>query len=298
MPYSQVSNCCCGTQQFSIPTQGDRDIDVRLDFSFHALKCAEVDFRVEDSKGVAYDDLRVHLVKQPIGADGALMPISDTTEAPACRVFGTMSIKRVTGAMHVAAPRIFSAFGMPFGFPNPGEGSKFNASHTISHLSFGPEYPSMVFPLNGHTATHTEAIAMYQYHVKVVPTVYESLSWRVMDTNQFSASDFTQELVGVSCIVLVACEEADGCGVEYTHWLWVLARQMWEAGSQLPSYLVERGADTTTGRRCITLCLCFCAVICVGVFFRWTHTPATPACGFATTSAPSWCDSWRRGTAC
>ena len=119
--------------------------------------------------------------------------------SPGCRVYGTMSIKRVTGAFYVAAPRMMTPFGM-FG----GQGvelAKFNASHTITHLSFGPMFPNMVFPMDAHTSPHTETVAMYQYHVKVVPTVYESLSGQLMDTNQFSASDFTQELFGVRACV-------------------------------------------------------------------------------------------------
>jgi hypothetical protein len=51
--------------------QGDRDLDVKLDIDFHALKCEQVDFRVEDSKGIAYDDLRVHMTKSPLTAGEA-----------------------------------------------------------------------------------------------------------------------------------------------------------------------------------------------------------------------------------
>ena len=46
--------------------QGDRDLLVTLDIVFHALRCDEVDLRVEDSKGIAYDGLRIHLVKTPV----------------------------------------------------------------------------------------------------------------------------------------------------------------------------------------------------------------------------------------
>ena len=157
--------------------------------------------------------------------------------------------------MHVAAPRIMTPFGMMF--PNP-DGPKFNASHTISHLSFGPEFPNMVFPMNGHACPHTEGIAMYQYHIKVVPTVYESLSGRVMDTNQFSASDFTQELVGVRGWRRRQRTRATRAA----------------ATERRPSFLPP-------------------ATVC-----RRRLATASPVSGFGTTLAPSWCGSWRRGTAC
>lgn len=51
--------------------QGDRDLEVSLDIAFHALKCDEVDFRVEDSKGILYDDMRVHMTKTPVTASAS-----------------------------------------------------------------------------------------------------------------------------------------------------------------------------------------------------------------------------------
>ena len=103
-----------------------------------------------------------------------------------------MTINRVTGAFHVAPPRPAFGFG-GFNFA-PADLSSFNASHTINHLIFGPPFPGQVTPLDKHTvvapATH---VAMYQYHLKVVPTIYERLNGAKLDSDQFSATDFVLE---------------------------------------------------------------------------------------------------------
>jgi hypothetical protein len=40
------------------------------------------------------------------------------------------------------------------------------------------------------------AMAMYQYFVKVVPTVYESLGGNLLNTNQFSVTEYFKPLKG------------------------------------------------------------------------------------------------------
>ena len=82
-----------------------------------------------------------------------------------------------------------------FLFPGLAPGTeKFNATHVIHHLSFGPTFPGQLQPLDGHASAVTQGPAMFQYHVKIVPTLFEPLGGRLVDSNQFSATDFMQDL--------------------------------------------------------------------------------------------------------
>ena len=64
----------------------------------------------------------------------------------------------------------------------------------IHHLSFGPDFPGQVRPLDGHASQMVTGPSMFQYHVKIVPTLFEALGSSLVDSNQFSATDFVQDL--------------------------------------------------------------------------------------------------------
>uniref|UniRef100_A0A8C9FL83 Endoplasmic reticulum-Golgi intermediate compartment protein n=1 Tax=Pavo cristatus TaxID=9049 RepID=A0A8C9FL83_PAVCR len=63
-----------------------------------------------------------------------------------------------------------------------------NMTHYIKHLSFGRDYPGIVNPLDGTDVTAQQASMMFQYFVKVVPTVYMKVDGEVVRTNQFSVT--------------------------------------------------------------------------------------------------------------
>ncbi|RMB95500.1 hypothetical protein DUI87_27609 [Hirundo rustica rustica] len=63
-----------------------------------------------------------------------------------------------------------------------------NMTHYIKHLSFGRDYPGIVNPLDGTAITAQQASMMFQYFVKVVPTVYRKVDGEVVRTNQFSVT--------------------------------------------------------------------------------------------------------------
>lgn len=64
---------------------------------------------------------------------------------------------------------------------------KFNISHTIRSLSFGPKIPGGSNPLDNHQIV-TSSLAQHIYIIQVIPTSYNSGSM-VLNTNQYS---FTQ----------------------------------------------------------------------------------------------------------
>ncbi|XP_078006383.1 endoplasmic reticulum-Golgi intermediate compartment protein 3 isoform X1 [Phascolarctos cinereus] len=63
-----------------------------------------------------------------------------------------------------------------------------NMTHYIRHLSFGEDYPGIVNPLDNTNITAPQASMMFQYFVKVVPTVYMKVNGEVLRTNQFSVT--------------------------------------------------------------------------------------------------------------
>uniref|UniRef100_A0A5F9CIQ0 Endoplasmic reticulum-Golgi intermediate compartment protein n=1 Tax=Oryctolagus cuniculus TaxID=9986 RepID=A0A5F9CIQ0_RABIT len=85
-------------------------------------------------------------------------------------------------ASHDAFPFLLVHDLQSFGLDN------INMTHYIQHLSFGEDYPGIVNPLDHTNVTAPQASMMFQYFVKVVPTVYMKVDGEVLRTNQFSVT--------------------------------------------------------------------------------------------------------------
>uniref|UniRef100_K3WDM7 Endoplasmic reticulum vesicle transporter C-terminal domain-containing protein n=1 Tax=Globisporangium ultimum (strain ATCC 200006 / CBS 805.95 / DAOM BR144) TaxID=431595 RepID=K3WDM7_GLOUD len=96
-----------------------------------------------------------------------------------CRFEGNMLVNRVAGNFHVALGRTFHREGRLVHQFRPGQEMTFNASHIVHSLSFGTPYPGSIGPLDG-TVKITESIGgVFQYFIKVVPTIYSDISSKV-----------------------------------------------------------------------------------------------------------------------
>ncbi|XP_075640947.1 uncharacterized protein LOC142612693 isoform X2 [Castanea sativa] len=62
-------------------------------------------------------------------------------------------------------------------------------SHKITRLSFGDYFPGVVNPLDNVKWTQETPSGMYQYFIKVVPTVYTDVSGHTIQSNQFSVTE-------------------------------------------------------------------------------------------------------------
>ncbi|KAE8715423.1 GDSL esterase/lipase [Hibiscus syriacus] len=62
-------------------------------------------------------------------------------------------------------------------------------SHKINILSFGDSFPGVMNPLDGVQWMQKEPIGMYQYFIKVVPTMYSDVSGHTIESNQFSVTE-------------------------------------------------------------------------------------------------------------
>ncbi|XP_050999570.1 endoplasmic reticulum-Golgi intermediate compartment protein 3 isoform X2 [Acomys russatus] len=110
-----------------------------------------------------------------------------------CRVYGFLEVNKVAGNFHFAPGKSFQQSHVhvhaveihdlqTFGLDN------INMTHYIKHLSFGEDYPGIVNPLDHTNVTAPQASMMFQYFVKVVPTVYMKVDGEVLRTNQFSVT--------------------------------------------------------------------------------------------------------------
>lgn len=86
-----------------------------------------------------------------------------------CRIYGSLEGNKVQGDFHITA----RGHGyMEFGMQAHLDHGRFNFSHHINELSFGPHYPNLLNPLD-KTSDTTEAHFMrYQYYLSIVPTIF------------------------------------------------------------------------------------------------------------------------------
>eukprot|EP00262_Sarcandra_glabra_P008847 TRINITY_DN226_c0_g4_i1.p1 TRINITY_DN226_c0_g4~~TRINITY_DN226_c0_g4_i1.p1 ORF type:complete len:385 (+),score=63.20 TRINITY_DN226_c0_g4_i1:84-1238(+) len=121
-----------------------------------------------------------------------------------CNIHGFLEVSKVAGSFHFAPGKSFlhSYINMLDLLLFQTEG--FNISHKINKLSFGEEFPGAVNPLDGVQWIQQVPSGMYQYFVKVVPTIYSDIIGRRIHSNQFSVTEhfkqadgFPQPLPGV-----------------------------------------------------------------------------------------------------
>eukprot|EP00891_Asterochloris_glomerata_P002898 jgi/Astpho2/2898/e_gw1.00050.129.1_t len=112
-----------------------------------------------------------------------------------CHMWGVLSVNKVAGNFHFAPGKSFSANGMHVHDLVPFQDKNFDLSHTIKTLAFGKEYPGMNNPLDGVSVNQSLAgssmgqTGMWQYFLKVVPTMYHDLRRRETRSNQFSVTE-------------------------------------------------------------------------------------------------------------
>jgi len=116
-----------------------------------------------------------------------------------CQVYGYLLVNKVAGNFHFAPGKSFQQHHMHVHDLQPFRNLKYNLSHTINRLSFGKEFPGIVNPLDNVRKAddrESDGAGMYQYFVKIVPTIYESLSGEVLSTNQFAVTEHFKPLRG------------------------------------------------------------------------------------------------------
>lgn len=127
-----------------------------------------------------------------------------------CRMWGRLDVNKVAGNFHFAPGRSYQQGNMHVHDLAPFDGLNMDFTHTVNVLSFGQSYPGKKDPLNGVTVVQkpatpkkTEAggptaapqitTGMFQYFLKVVPTIFTDVSNSTISTNQFSVTENYRE---------------------------------------------------------------------------------------------------------
>eukprot|EP00658_Telonema_sp_P-2_P056038 TRINITY_DN44533_c0_g2_i1.p1 TRINITY_DN44533_c0_g2~~TRINITY_DN44533_c0_g2_i1.p1 ORF type:complete len:402 (-),score=93.15 TRINITY_DN44533_c0_g2_i1:174-1379(-) len=110
-----------------------------------------------------------------------------------CKMHGHIEVNKVAGNFHFAPGKSFQQAHMHVHDLMNFDISKFNVSHSVNQLSFGPEYPGMANPLDGRVqivgdSEQTPSSGMFQYFVKIVPTNYHKVGGEVLESNQYSVT--------------------------------------------------------------------------------------------------------------
>mmetsp|Transcript_52488 Transcript_52488/g.67307 ORF Transcript_52488/g.67307 Transcript_52488/m.67307 type:complete len:439 (-) Transcript_52488:104-1420(-) len=119
-------------------------------------------------------------------------PLASSQPGEGCNLAGFMLVNKVAGNFHVALGESVVRDGRFIHQFQPQDAKFFNASHIIHELSFGDPYPGMPSnPLDSiyRIASEEQGTGLYQYFIKLVPTIYEDSSGDVTWTNQFSFTE-------------------------------------------------------------------------------------------------------------
>ena len=108
-----------------------------------------------------------------------------------CTIVGSMKVNKVSGNFHIAHGESVVRDGRHMHHFNPALAPKFNVSHTINSLSFGDPYPNM--PKNPLDSVQRiigtdESTGLFQYFIKIIPTVYKDDRGATVNTNQYTSS--------------------------------------------------------------------------------------------------------------
>ncbi|KAF9682536.1 hypothetical protein SADUNF_Sadunf05G0119200 [Salix dunnii] len=120
--------------------------------------------------------------------EGFLQKIKDE-EGEGCNIYGFLEVNKVAGNFHFAPGKSFQQSGVHVHDLLAFQKDSFNITHKINRLAFGGYFPGVVNPLDGVQWTQETPSGMYQYFIKVVPTVYTDVSGHAIQSNQFSVTE-------------------------------------------------------------------------------------------------------------
>ncbi|KIK60143.1 hypothetical protein GYMLUDRAFT_168426 [Collybiopsis luxurians FD-317 M1] len=104
----------------------------------------------------------------------------------ACRVYGTIEVKKVTANLHI------TTLGHGYASREHTAHNLMNLSHVITEFSFGPYFPDIVQPLDYSFELAKDPFVAYQYFLHVVPTTYIAPRSTPLHTHQYSVTHYTR----------------------------------------------------------------------------------------------------------
>ncbi|KAG5040580.1 hypothetical protein AAZX31_05G109000 [Glycine max] len=130
--------------------------------------------------------------------EGYVQRVKDE-EGEGCNLQGSLEVNKVAGNFHFATGKSFLQSAIFLADLLALQDNHYNISHRINKLSFGHHFPGLVNPLDGVKWVQGPAHGMYQYFIKVVPTIYTDIRGRVIHSNQYSVTEhFKSSELGVA----------------------------------------------------------------------------------------------------
>ncbi|KAH7524422.1 hypothetical protein FEM48_Zijuj06G0117500 [Ziziphus jujuba var. spinosa] len=120
--------------------------------------------------------------------EGFLQRVKDE-EGEGCNIYGFLEVNKVAGNFHFAPGKSFQQSNMHVHDILAFQKDSFNISHKINRLAFGDYFPGAMNPLDGVHWSQETPSGMYQYFIKVVPTVYTDVNGHTIQSNQFSVTE-------------------------------------------------------------------------------------------------------------
>lgn len=127
-----------------------------------------------------------------------------------CQLYGVLELNRASGHFHIAPHKKLQKVGEAVGIIDFLElisftFSQFNITHTINSLRFGDQYPGIKSPLDGITRTLEDTHGMYQYYLKIVPTVYSDKKAKNLsiESNQYAVTEHMRHLAPGNVLILL-----------------------------------------------------------------------------------------------
>lgn len=216
---------------YEVDTEPDGNMEVNFDITF-AMKCDDIGADILDLSGSTihgedyvkqepvsfalsriqrewfglFNQMRGNLegyrtLNNIVGFQGEIptyMP-KDENEATiqnqdGCRIHGTFPIKKVAGNFHITVGKSVQHPRGHAHLSNIVDISVYNFSHRIDQLTFGKYIPGIINPLDGDMMVAEKNLMMYQYYIKIVPTIKIALNGKVTKTNQYSVTQRVREI--------------------------------------------------------------------------------------------------------
>lgn len=156
-------------------SSGMDKIDVRLNVSLPRLDCKYAGLDIQDDSGRHEVGALANMVKAPIESINQHSGLKQT----GCRLEVSFQINKVPGNFHLST---HSASHQP---------SVIDMAHEIHEISFGDDVHSLNLlgsfdPLKGTRKLEDSSLQSHEYHLRIVPSIFEELNGSVLRPYQYS----------------------------------------------------------------------------------------------------------------
>ncbi|XP_038681806.1 endoplasmic reticulum-Golgi intermediate compartment protein 3-like [Tripterygium wilfordii] len=123
--------------------------------------------------------------------EGFIQKVKDE-EGEGCNIVGSLEVNKVAGNFHFSPGKSFQHAPVHLYDLLALPEANYNMSHRINKLAFGAYFSGVVNPLDGVRWVHETPNGIYQYFIKVVPTIYTDIRGRTVNSNQYSVTEHFQ----------------------------------------------------------------------------------------------------------